>query len=197
MTLKKLFYWFWTTLIIGGVTSLIFGFLLKSLLGQFYWLDLLLAGLTFSAVSLLGFFAFLVFQWLAQGLLRTVKMYQGFLVVLLILVLINLNYLIFSKYQGADLWLYLLIPVVILGAAGIVAWLKVRWTHRRALIPTLFFMVVATTLEAITSLNPKGEEFPVVMILFTVLILLICNAWQVLQLHRLTEKPKRSQNQTS
>src|SRR5690606_13472598 len=124
---------------------LIFGFLLKSLLGQFYWLDLLLAGLTFSAVSLLGFFAFLVFQWLAQGLLRTVKMYQGFLVVLLILVLINLNYLIFSKYQGADLWLYLLIPVVILGAAGIVAWLKVRWTHRRALIPTLFFMVVATT----------------------------------------------------
>lgn len=197
MTLKKLFYWFWTTLIIGGGTSLVVGLLLKSLLGQFYWLDLLLAGLTFSAVSLLGFFAFLVFQWLAQGLLRTVKMYQGFLVILLLIVLINLNYLIFSKYKGADLWLHLLIPIVILGAAAIVAWLKVKWTHRRALIPTLFFMVVATTLEAITSLNPKGEEFPVVMVLFTVFILLVCNAWQVLQLHRLTQKTKRSQNQTS
>lgn len=192
MNLKNLFFWLGSTLLIGGLAGLIIGLLFKPYLGDFRLLDLLLMGLTFSAVSLLGFFAYLIFQWLATGLVRTTKMYHGLLVFLLILVLANLVYLNVSKFTGENLWLHLLIPVLVLLVSSIVAWLKVRWTNRRALIPTLFFMVVATTLEAIPSINPKGSELPIVTILFTIVILLICNGWQILQLHRLVKGKQKS-----
>lgn len=184
MTLKNLLFWFMSTLIIGGVAGLAIGFLFQSLLGSFYWLDLLLAGLTFSSVAMLGFFAYLVFQWLAQGLVRTIKMYHVLLIVLLLIVLSNLIYLNVSKFSGENLWLHLLIPIVLIATASIVAWVKVRLTNKKAFIPTLFFMVVATALEAIPSINPKEAELPLVTIFFTVIILLICNTWQILQLHR-------------
>jgi KinB signaling pathway activation protein len=77
-------------------------------------------------------------------------------------------------------------------AAGtFVAWLKMRWTNPGALIPTLFFMVAATTLEAIPSINSKAGELPVIFIFFTILVLLICNAWQILQLHRWVKKENK------
>jgi KinB signaling pathway activation protein len=62
-----------------------------------------------------------------------------------------------------------------------VAYVKVRMTNRTALIPTLFFMVVATIMEA----GPSLKQAPLVMVFFMVLTLMVCNAWQILQLHRL------------
>jgi KinB signaling pathway activation protein len=74
-----------------------------------------------------------------------------------------------------------------------VAWFKVRQTHRAAAwIPTIFFMVVATTLEMIPSIHFKVGEVGIFFILFTVTILLTCNAWQILQLHRWVQRSNKA-----
>jgi KinB signaling pathway activation protein len=188
MNLRKLFFWFWTTLLIGGVAAFAFSLALRPWLGALPWLDVLLMGLTFATVSMLGLFSYLIFQWLATGLLRTAKRYHVLLIVLLIVILLNLIYLNMSQFQDQPLWIHFSIPLVVLIVAAIVTVFKVRWTNKQALIPTFFFMVVVTILEVIPSLNPKDGQLPVVTIYFTIIILLLCNAWQILQLHRLVNK---------
>lgn len=201
MNLKKLFFLFWTTLIIGGGTGLLLGFLLQSYLGGFAWLDSLMMGFTCSSVSMLGFFAYLIFQWLALGFVRSKKIYNWILVILLLFVTINLFFLNFNNFKDQGFGVQILIPMLLIGIGILVAWLKVRWTNKSAWVPTLFFMIAVTTFEAIPSLNPKGETTTLVTVIFTVLILLICNAWQILQLHRLVQpvqkKELQKQNITS
>lgn len=192
MTLKKLFFWFWSTLGIGAVVSFLFGFILQPFIGEFHWLDLLLLGLTFSSVSLLGFFCYLVFQWLAKGLIQENRIYQGFLMVVAFLFSAYLVYIFYSQFAQEALWIRLLLPFVFLLISLLVAWLKVKWTNQTAWIPTLFFMVVVTTLESIPSINPKEGQLPIGNVFFTILILLLCNAWQILQLHWLTTKKEKS-----
>lgn len=192
MTLKKLFFWFWSTLGIGAVVSFLFGFILQPFIGEFHWLDLLLLGLTFSSVSLLGFFCYLVFQWLAKGLIQENKIYHGFLVVVAFLCTTYLIYIFYAQFAQEALWIRLLLPFVLLLISILVAWLKVKWTNQTAWIPTLFFMVVVTTLESIPSINPKEGQLPIENVFFTILILLLCNAWQILQLHWLTAKKEKS-----
>ena len=192
MTLKKLFFWFWSTLGIGAVVSFLFGFILQPFIGEFHWLDLLLLGLTFSSVSLLGFFCYLVFQWLAKGLIQENRIYQGFLMVVAFLFSAYIIYIFYSQFAQEALWIRLLLPFVLLLISILVAWLKVKWTNQTAWIPTLFFMVVVTTLESIPSINPKEGQLPIENVFFTILILLLCNAWQILQLHWLTTKKEKS-----
>lgn len=192
MTLKRLFYWFWSTLLLGAVASFILGFIFQSLIGTFNWVDLLLLGFTFSSVSLLGFFCYLVFQWLAKGLIRETRIYQGFLFVIVVLVLVYIVYISYTQFDQDDLWARFFLPVMIVVVSILVTWLKVRWTNQTALIPTLFFMVVVTTFESIPSINPKGEQLPIESVFFTIFVLLLCNAWQILQLHRLTNKKEKS-----
>lgn len=185
MTLKRLLFWFWSTLLLGAVASLLLGMILQSMLGQFHWLDLLLLGLTFSSVSILGFFCYLVFQWLARGLIRTSR---NFRILLFLLLLSAIGYLAFIFHrQFAEKWWAYSILFLMLALSLVVSWLKVRWTNPSAFIPTLFFMVVVTTFESIPSINSKEGQLPIESVFFTILILLICNAWQILQLHRLTE----------
>lgn len=192
MTLKKLVYWFWSTLLIGAAASFILGFILQSLIGTFNWIDLLLLGLTFSSVSLLGFFCYLVFQWLVRGLVREARIYQAFLFVGVMLVMAYIVYISYTQFEQEDLLVRFLLPMMVMGISVIVTWLKVKWTNQTALIPTLFFMVVVTTLESIPSINSKDGQLPIASVLFTILILLLCNAWQILQLHRLTTKKEKS-----
>lgn len=192
MTLKRLFFWFWTTLFIGVGASFILGFVFQTFLGNLSWIDLLLLGSTFSSVSLLGFFCYLVFQWLAVGLIGKTKIYRGLLLTAVAIVIIYLLYMCYFGFSESGRLGRLSIPFLIVIVSIFVGWLKVKWTNRTAFIPTLFFMSVVTTLESIPSINPKGEELPIESVLFTIFILLLCNAWQILQLHRLTSKKEKS-----
>lgn len=194
MTLKKLIYWFFSTLVLGGVTAIFFGFLIEAAVGQNIFGPLtgqLLLSLSLAAVAELGFFSYLIFNWLSRGLVRNKTAYEVILLALMILLLGNLVYLNMAKYSGATLGIHLLIPLIVLVIGGVVAWLKAKWTNRSGFIPTLFFMVVATILEAIPSINPKAGEVPILIIFQTVLVLLVCNAWQILQLHRWVQKPNK------
>ena len=187
MTLRKLIYWFFSTLILGCVTAIILGFLFEQIAGEGLFGSLtgqLLLGLTLAAVAELGFFAYLVFNWLAKGLLRKKIVYDTVMILLILVLIGNLLYLNLAKYQGEDFWLHLLVPTVIVLSAVIVAGLKRKWTNQSAYIPTLFFIIAATTIEAIPSINPKEGEVPLLIMMHTVLVLLVCNAWQILQLHR-------------
>jgi KinB signaling pathway activation protein len=187
MTLRKLIYWFFSTLILGCVTAIILGFLFEQAAGEVLFGSLtsqLLLGLTLAAVAELGFFAYLVFNWLAKGLLRKKTVYDTVMLLLILILTGNLLYLNFAKYQGEEFWLHLLVPTVIVLSAILIAGLKQKWTNQSAYIPTLFFVIAATTIEAIPSINPKEGEVPLLIMMHTVLVLLVCNAWQILQLHR-------------
>lgn len=196
MTLKKLFYWFWSTLVLGGVTAVILAFVLEAMVGERMFGDLtqqLLLSLTLAAVAELGFFAYLVFNFLAKGLIRNQRGYHVTMLVLMIIVIGNLAYLNMAKFSGESLWLHLLIPFIILLTALIVAKLKEKWTNSSAYIPTLFFIVVATILEAIPTINSKAGEIPLLIIFHSVAVLLVCNSYQILQLHRWIEPAKKPQ----
>ncbi|MBA4603212.1 KinB-signaling pathway activation protein [Thermoactinomyces mirandus] len=187
MTLKKLIYWFVTTLVIGCLAAVTIGVSFEQFAGQEMVGTItgeLLLGLTLGAVAELGFFAFLVFNWLAKGLLRNKTVYDSVMFLLILVLLGNLIYLNHVKYSGESFWLHLVIPAVMVLSAMIVASLKKKQTNSGAYIPTLFYMIAATAIEAIPSLNPKEGEIPFLIIMHSVLVLLVCNAWQILQLHR-------------
>lgn len=194
MTLKKLIFWFWSTLLIGAVTALASAFLFEVIAGEQIFgpfVKRLLLGLSLAAVAELGFFSYLIFNWLSRGLIQNRNWYQVFLLGLLLIVLANLVYLYSSKFTGTSLWLHLSVPVLIILVGLVVAGLKVKWTHPTALIPTLFFMIVATILEAIPSINIMDGNTPYLIMLQNILVLLVCNAWQILQLHKWVQKPNK------
>jgi KinB signaling pathway activation protein len=194
MTLKKLLFWFWSTLTIGTVLGVFLGKFINQIVGEKLFGPLLkdvLSGSTFAAVSQLGFFSYLIFNWLSNGFVRNRFLYQAIQVFLILIVLGNLFYLNVSKFAGVTLGLHLLIPLFILAVALVVAWFKVKWTKQTAWVPTIFFMVIATVLEMIPSINLKAGEVGIPFVLFTVTILLTCNAWQILQLHRWVQRSNR------
>lgn len=180
MRLKSIFIWIGSTLAWGGGTALFLAIVMQPWMGSPQWISLLLTGLTLGAIAELGFFSYLIFNWLVRGLIRSQKALQVLLLFLVILVTGNFVYLLWEKYNLT----YLVIPAYLVIAALVVAWFKVKATQLTAWIPTLFFLIVVTTLESIPSINPKDVSVPLYLVFFTVTILLVCNAWQILRLHK-------------
>jgi KinB signaling pathway activation protein len=193
MTLKKLFFWIVSTLLVGAILSIVLGYLIGAITGTNFgaFTQILLTGLTFAAVAELGFFSYLVFNWLGKGFFRSQNLFVGVQIVLILILLANLIYLNTSKFAGASLFAHLAIPLLIVVVSMGVAWWKSAKGVRQAFVPTLFFMIAGTTLEAIPSINSKAGEVPLPFVIFTVLILLVCNGYQILQLSWLvTRSPK-------
>ena len=89
MTIRNWLFLFFTTLALGGVAALLFGFLLELLMGEM-GLSLsqqLLGGLLFGAVAQMGFFAYMIFNWVATGFFRKDFWFNTVQVLLLLLVL--------------------------------------------------------------------------------------------------------------
>lgn len=136
-------------------------------------------------VSICGFIAFVFAKYYILGILKHHRLgwiiLQTFFIVLMISNLIILRYLKFEHagVMGINYWGIALIIALI---AGVTAWQKVRLTNGQALLPTLFFMIVMTSLEFLPALL-QDQSFPLVMMLVP---LLVCNAWQILRLHKVT-----------
>ncbi len=192
MTIRKAIYLFWTTIVIGAVVSLLAGFVLNLLTDSdgIGWLGDLGGGIMFGAVAQMGFFAYMIFNWLGASFLRNRKLFLGLQVLLMVFVLSAVLYSRYTLYGENSVATYLAAPLLVLLVAIVVAKIKVSQTNSQAWIPTLFFMIVATMLEA----GPAIKQPNLGMLLWMVVTLLACNAWQVLQLHRLvdTKKPKGS-----
>lgn len=195
MTSRNLVKLFFSTLLVGGVTTGIVGFLIRwgeyqSLFSNFEVLQILSVlfwlfgvGLIFSIISQMGFFAYLTIHRFGLGIFKT--LWNSVQIVLILFVLFDLVYFRYKVFaeQGESLFSYILIAGFIL-IVGIVsaAW-KVKLTNKQAFIPALFFMVVVTTIEWMPALRVNEESWLYLMIY----PLVICNAYQLLILQKLNE----------
>lgn len=191
---------FFSTLLLGAISTLITSFFVKAdsymeylqPLDLFEVVGLLLfftaLGLVFSLISQMGFFAYLTINQFGLGLFRS--FWNPLQVGLIAFVLFDLVYF---RYQGSEgegsLLAYIFTALGILAFGWIVAERKARETNRKAFIPALFFMVAITSIEWVPGLRTTGSDYAWLMIV----PLLLCNGYQLLLLHRLTNTDGRKE----
>lgn len=194
MNIRKLIKYLFNTFIIGGAAGLFISFFIKwddytaqfnpfnvmEILGLvLFFIGL---GLTFSVISMTGYFAYLYIHRFGISLFRSFwPMVQ---MLLIAFVLFDLVY--FPYKADGELNIYLLILGVILFYlyAWLIAKLKAKETNKSAFIPALFFMVVVTTIEWTPALLAGGEDYIWLMLA----PLLICNTYLLIGSHRIANK---------
>jgi KinB signaling pathway activation protein len=189
---------FMTTLLIGGITTAIFGFILRwnefqpyftefkiiDILSAFIWL--IGMGLLFSLVSQLGFFAYLTVHRFGLGIFKSVSLWNAVQIVFILFGffdLIYLRYVNFAK-QGESIIPYFGPALILLVAGLVVARIKMKQTNREAFTPALFVMTVVTLVEWVPALKVNDRSWLYLMML----ALMACNAYQLLILHKLNAK---------
>ncbi|MGG6312169.1 KinB-signaling pathway activation protein [Paenibacillus macerans] len=194
MNLKNWLYLFWTSLAVGAAGSLIVGLLLQ-------WTDtmqyngaadvlvnigiLLGVGVMVSVYSQMGFFAYLMINYMGNGVFSK-KTWQYVQLVLTALALLELMFFrIFvggEKSGVSDIVLGIFILIVALGTA----FYKAKLTNVTAWIPTLFFMIAVTIVETVGVLKIGVNQATA----WIVAPLIACNAYQILILHRVLKPLK-------
>lgn len=202
LTFKKWLFLFFSTLILGGLTLIITRLIVdfEGMAGVTQTLEELIfgtiflfaQGMAFSLLSQMGFFAYLMIHRLGLGIFKSVKLWSRVQIVLIAFIFFDLVYFryIFFGQAAGETWIsYLWLPTILLLVSIPVAYIKMKQTKQMAFIPSLFFMFVATTLVSLPALM---ENDPIWLVLMLVTVF-VCNAWQLLMLHRLnTAKNKPS-----
>ncbi|MGF7049809.1 KinB signaling pathway activation protein [Paenibacillus sp. DS2015] len=195
MSLRKWFNLFWKTLLIGAIASLITGVLLQFGTERIvfkgssdyivYFVILIGYGMLASVYSQMGFFAYLILNYMANGVFSR-KVWQYIQMVLTVLALLEL--LFFRRIVGgqSDQWSDLILGLSILVVSIGVAYFKAKWTNLSAWVPTLFFMIAITIVEAVGGLKIGVDTATA----FIVIPLMVCNAYQILILHRVVQNKK-------
>ncbi|MCG7410549.1 KinB-signaling pathway activation protein [Paenibacillus sp. ACRRX] len=140
--------------------------------------QLAISGFMISVYAQMGFFAYLTLNYIALGLFK--KGWQYIQVVLTVFVLLDVMFLRTMLGEERDITSDVIIGVAMLIVAIVVTLFKVKGTNRAAFIPTMFFMIVATTIETLSALNVSHMAT-----WFVFIPLVSCNAYQILILHRL------------
>ncbi|CAM4086734.1 KinB-signaling pathway activation protein [Mesobacillus thioparans] len=196
MTSRNWVHLFLTTLVIGAVTTAVVGFIVRwsefqHLLSDFNILEFLSilvwlmgVGLIFSILSQMGFFAYLTIHRFGLGIFKSI--WNSVQVLLIAFVLFDLVYLRYNAFaeKGEGILPYIGLAAIVLAAGLIVAFLKVKQTNKEAFIPAMFFMIVVTVIEWVPVLRVNEHSW-VYLMLFP---LLICNAYQLMVLHKLNQK---------
>ncbi|MDP4086749.1 MAG: KinB-signaling pathway activation protein [Bacillota bacterium] len=187
---------FLTTLMIGGLTTAIVGYIVRwnvfspyftelkvlELLSGTIWL--IGIGFLFSLVSQLGFFAYLTVHRFGIGIFKSVSLWNAVQVLLTLFALFDLIY--FTKSKTILSHIILATILVIVGL--IVAQIKAKQTNRNAFIPALFFMVVVTSVEWVPALRTNSNNWMFYLMFFG---LLSCNVYQILILHKLNARSEQ------
>lgn len=186
---------FVSTLLIGGGSTLLIGIFLKwneftlhfgvsdvKAIGTLI-LWLIGIGFTFSAVSQMGFFAYLTIHQFGLGMFRSTRLWNSVQILLMCFIIVDLLFLRTVSGKGTSSLLYDSCFVLLILAVGwIVAKRKSIETKKETFIPALFFMVFVTILEWLPAVRVGDYSWMTLMLL----TLLICNAYQLLVLHRIT-----------
>ena len=190
LSIKKWFHLFWTTLLIGAGGAVIAGLALQFVngkidfksVGDFFLYPLILLGygMLVSVYSQLGFFAYLILNYMGNGVFPQ-KVWKYIQLVLSVLALLELIFLRTVVGGERNVMSDLILGIFILLAAIIVSYFKVKSTNISALIPTLFFMTAISIVEIIGVLRIGVDSATV----FIVVPLIACNAFQILMLHRI------------
>ena len=148
-----------------------------------YFLILFGSGVMISVYSQMGFFAYLILNYMGKGVFPR-RGWQIVQIVLAVLALLDIMFL--RLFVGGDRERIsdIVLGLTILAAAVVTAYVKVKQTHISALVPTLFFMIAVTAVETIGVLRIDVNAATI----FIVVPLLLCNAYQMLILHKLVER---------
>ena len=193
---------FFTTLFLGGVSTVIIGFVLewdkyakffqnfdgKEILAVSFWL--MGVGFIFSVISQMGFFAYLTIHRFGLGMFRSPSLWNIVQLFFIAFVLFDFVYLRSVLIANGEISLgnNILVAGVLFMFGAIVAYIKSKETNKKAFVPALFFMVVVTILEWVPALRINDTDWLYLM----VIPLLLCNAYQLLVLHRLIGKTSKS-----
>ncbi|MBD8842240.1 MULTISPECIES: KinB-signaling pathway activation protein [Paenibacillus] len=191
MNLRRWFFLFWTALLIGAAGALGTGLIMMLVNGEktnglndflLYLLILFGSGVMISVYSQMGFFAYLILNYMGKGVFPK-RGWQIVQIVLTVLALLDVMFL--RLFVGGDRERIsdIVLGIIILAAAIVTAYVKVKLTHISALVPTLFFMIAVTIVETIGVLRIDVNAATI----FIVVPLLLCNAYQMLILHRLVD----------
>ncbi len=193
---------FFTTLFLGGISTVIIGFVLewdkyakffqnfdgKEILAVSFWL--MGVGFIFSVISQMGFFAYLTIHRFGLGMFRSSSLWNAVQLFFIAFVLFDFVYLRSVLIANGEVSLgnNILVAGVLFMFGAIVAYIKSKETNKKAFVPALFFMVVVTILEWVPALRINDTDWLYLM----VIPLLLCNAYQLLILHRLIGKRSKS-----
>jgi len=193
---------FFTTLFLGGISTVIIGFVLewdkyakffqnfdgKEILAVSFWL--MGVGFIFSVISQMGFFAYLTIHRFGLGMFRSPSLWNAVQLFFIAFVLFDFVYLRSVLIANGEVSLgnNILVAGVLFMFGAIVAYIKSKETNKKAFVPALFFMVVVTILEWVPALRINDTDWLYLM----VIPLLLCNAYQLLILHRLIGKRSKS-----
>ncbi|GAB6482185.1 MULTISPECIES: KinB signaling pathway activation protein KbaA [Bacillus] len=193
---------FFTTLFLGGISTVIIGFVLewdkyakffqnfdgKEILAVSFWL--MGVGFIFSVISQMGFFAYLTIHRFGLGMFRSSSLWNIVQLFFIAFVLFDFVYLRSVLIANGEVSLgnNILVAGVLFMFGAIVAYIKSKETNKKAFVPALFFMVVVTILEWVPALRINDTDWLYLM----VIPLLLCNAYQLLILHRLIGKKSKS-----
>ncbi|WP_059174164.1 KinB-signaling pathway activation protein [Bacillus sp. FJAT-27445] len=189
---------FVNTLMLGALTTVITGFIVRwdkfePLVSSFDLLEILSVliwlvgvGLIFSLLSQMGFFAYLTVHRFGLGIFKSARLWNGVQAVVLAFVLFDLVYLRYISFaqEGEGTTSYIVPALIVLVVGLLVAWQKMKQTNKEAFIPALFFMVVGTVIEWVPVLRVNESSWFYLMLI----PLLVCNGYQLLVLHKLNEK---------
>ncbi|MEI3895770.1 MULTISPECIES: KinB signaling pathway activation protein KbaA [Bacillus] len=193
---------FFTTLFLGGISTVIIGFVLewdkyakffqnfdgKEILAVSFWL--MGVGFIFSVISQMGFFAYLTIHRFGLGMFRSSSLWNAVQLFFIAFVLFDFVYLRSVLIANGEVSLgnNILVAGILFVFGAIVAYVKSKETNKKAFVPALFFMVVVTILEWVPALRINDTDWLYLM----VIPLLLCNAYQLLILHRLIGKTSKS-----
>ncbi|MED1408380.1 MULTISPECIES: KinB signaling pathway activation protein KbaA [Bacillus] len=186
---------FLTTLFLGGISTVFIGFVLewdkyakffqnfdvKEILAISFWL--MGVGFIFSVISQMGFFAYLTIHRFGLGMFRSSSLWNAVQLFFIAFVLFDFVYLRSVLIANGEVSLgnNILVAGILFVFGAIVAYVKSKETNKKAFVPALFFMVVVTILEWVPALRINDTDWLYLM----VIPLLLCNAYQLLVLHRL------------
>lgn len=185
------------TFIIGGIAGLVISFFTNAHeyatylnpldLWELFGLVIFFVGLglTFSVVSMTGFFAYLFVHRFGLSIFRS--FWSTVQVLLIAFILFDLVYFPYTGSEGTNIFWFILMAVALLVYSWIIAKIKAKETNRSAFIPALFFMIVVTTVEWVPGLQVQGTDYAWLMIA----PLLACNTYQLLALHRINAKVEK------
>ncbi|WP_036718186.1 KinB-signaling pathway activation protein [Paenibacillus harenae] len=198
MNLKKWFFLFWSGMAVGAVVCVAAGALMQWLDPEFGFLGfkaagfnalmMAMVGLMIGAFSQMGFFAYLTLNYIALSVFGKKYLWNALQGYTTIFAAGGLGYILYEK--NLNNWFFWVLPVFLLSLSGAVTWLKVKQTNKTAFVPTMFLMVVVTFIEAWPAI--KGDT-NVYAIIFMIIPLFICNAYQIMMMHRLTKKETTDQ----
>ncbi|MBG9446559.1 KinB-signaling pathway activation protein [Cytobacillus firmus] len=193
---------FITTLLVGGLTTGVVGFIVRwdefapiftdfdflEILSVLFWL--IGVGLIFSIISQMGFFAYLTVHRFGLGIFK--GLWNPIQIVLILFALFDLVYFRYKAFASAgdSMLPYVGVAAFLLIVALMVAAIKTKQTNHHAFIPAVFFMVVVTAIEWVPVLRVNEESW-----LYLMLIpLLVCNTYQLLILHKLNEDSQKQRS---